>query len=132
MTLDFKEVPEEDARSSNNDSRSQSQLPRSIKITPTINISLDEFQSYRSSPEKLNDFLSLIGEEYASEGFLRWLGRKNNNRSLELIRTDIYIALNKLIENFDLRAETSFHSYVQNLLVRKVVDIWREENEKKG
>lgn len=132
MTPDFKERPEEDVRASKSNDQSHSQLQRAIKVTPSLTISLDEFQSYRSSPQKLNDFLSLIGEEYASEGFLRWLGRKNNNRSLELIRTDIYIALNKLIENFDLRAETSFHSYVQNLLVRKVVDIWREENEKKG
>ncbi len=132
MTLEFKELPEEATRSSINNKQAQSPLQNPIKVTPSLTISINEFKSYRSSPEKLNDFLSLIGEEYASEGFVRWLGRKNHNRPLELIRTDIYIALNKLIENFDLRAETSFHSYVQNLLVRRVVDIWREENDLQG
>jgi len=70
-----------------------------------------------------------IGEEVITESYTRWLALKNNRRSQELITADCYLALKKIINIYDVNSDYPFYSYLKNLLYRKVIDLWREENE---
>lgn len=106
-----------------------SEFQKSIKVTPTLALSPQEFEESRGSNEKLNDFLVRIGGEVFTRDYTEWLSRKNNRRSLELITADCYLALKKIILSYDVTSECSFYSYVRNLLYPKVIDLWREENE---
>jgi hypothetical protein len=128
MGLEFDAISKGAGKEPDNPGHKHTHDSRFIQLTPTVFISHKELLSYRSSSTSFSDLLKTIGPEIITDGLVNWLATKNNTRSHELISADCYLALSKLLSNYDPKSGLSFLAYSKNLLYSKVVDIWREES----
>jgi len=103
-----------------------------VRLGPETHISREEFEARRADRDGRGELVTAIAREVVTSGFLWKLRRLNPERSIDLLRTDALIAIDRLVRSYDPERCVALDRYVARYLRNRVIDLWREDGRSPG